>query len=67
MNTTTTFATSAASYKRTSTEAEILADALGRIITGRPLPEALRPTTYAGARPASVQDGLARIVAAPRR
>jgi hypothetical protein len=63
---TTTTRTSAATYTRPSTEAEILADALARIISGRPLPEALRPTTYVAAPVASVQDGIARILRAPR-
>ncbi len=67
MSAATTRTSSATSYTQPSTKAEILADALGRIITGRPLPESLRPTMYAPSAPASVADGIGRIINAPRR
>ena len=42
--------------------ADVLADALGRIITGRPLPESLRPAPAATAAPATVQEGIGWIL-----
>ena len=45
----------------TSTQA-ILADALGRILAGRPLPEHLRPAPTTRPRPVSIADGIAGIL-----
>ena len=65
----TTIATSAAAptvYSPAPTKADVLADALGRIITGRPLPEALRPVDVVTGAPATVQEGIARILTGAR-
>jgi hypothetical protein len=48
-----------------TTPAEILADALGRIITGRPLPPALRRVAAARPAPATAREGIERILAGP--
>ena len=45
--------------------AEQIAEAIGCIITGRPLPAHLRPEPFAASRPASVEEGIARILAKP--
>ena len=42
---------------------ELIAEAIGCIISGRPLPAHLRPTVLASSRPTTVQDGIARILA----
>lgn len=68
----------ASSYSRTSrtsspaityvpgpTVAEQIAEAIGCIITGRPLPEHLRPAPFVAARPATVEEGIARILSQP--
>ena len=68
----------ASSYSRTSrtsspsiqyvpgpTTAEQIAEAIGCIITGRPLPAYLQPQPFVVARPASVEEGIARILAKP--
>jgi hypothetical protein len=44
---------------------DVLADALGRIITGRPLPESLRPVAEPTAAPATVQEGIEWILGGP--
>jgi hypothetical protein len=45
--------------------AEQVAEAIGCIITGRPLPAYLQPQPLAIARPATVEEGIARILAKP--
>jgi hypothetical protein len=45
--------------------AEQIAEAIGCIITGRPLPVYLRPQEPMIARPSSVEEGIARILAKP--
>ena len=45
--------------------AEQIAEAIGCIITGRPLPAYLRPQPLMIARPSSVEEGIARILAKP--
>ncbi|MFL5577798.1 MAG: hypothetical protein ACJ79S_17725 [Gemmatimonadaceae bacterium] len=45
--------------------AEVLAEALGCIITGRPLPESVRAPSYEAVRPATVEVGIAWIIAGP--
>ena len=50
-------------YLPTSDRAELLAEALGCIITGRPLPEAVRPAPFTAVAVGSVQEGIGRIVA----
>ncbi len=54
----------AASYTRPAAEAEV-AEALGCIIAGRPLPERLRAPRYESSCPATVAAGVARILACP--
>lgn len=54
------------SYVPMATAAEQIAEAIGCIITGRPLPAHLRPAPVAVARPATVSDGIARILAGGR-
>ena len=55
----------AISYTPRTTAAEEIALAIGCIITGRPLPAHLQPQPFAVARPASVEEGIARILAKP--
>ena len=50
-----------------ASSSDVLADALGRIITGRPLPEALRPVEQVTTAPRTVEEGLSRILAGPAR
>lgn len=45
----------------------ILADALGCIISGRPLPESLRSAPVDVARPSCVEDGIRRMLDGPPR
>lgn len=45
--------------------AEQIAEAIGCIITGRPLPAHLRPEPFVTTRPATVAEGVARILAKP--
>jgi hypothetical protein len=45
--------------------AEQVAEAIGCIISGRPLPEYLRPQPLVAMRPATVEEGIARILAKP--
>ena len=45
--------------------AALTAECLGCIITGRPFPDAVRAPMYDLARPASVEDGIARILGRP--
>ena len=47
------------------TAAEQIAEAIGCIITGRPLPAYLQPQAFVVARPSSVEEGIARILAKP--
>ena len=58
-------ATATAAYTPPSTPGDALADAIGCIITGRPLPESLRPQLPVPAGAATVQEGIARILAGP--
>jgi hypothetical protein len=44
------------------TAAEEIAEAIGCIITGRPLPAHLRPQPFVASRPASVNEGIAGIL-----
>ena len=44
----------------------LIAEAIGCIITGRPLPAHLAPQPVAIARPATVAEGIARILAPER-
>ena len=53
----------ATTYAPPATRDEILADALGRIITGRPLPESLRAPQVRLTRPATVEEGVLRMLA----
>ena len=48
-----------------ATRAELLAEGLGCIITGRALPESLRPPTPSAPCPATVELGIAAILAGP--
>ena len=45
--------------------AEQIAEAIGCIISGRPLPEYLRPQALMVTRPSTVEEGIARILAKP--
>ena len=54
------------SYSPAATVAEQIAEAIGCIITGRPLPAHLRPAPVAVSRPATVSEGIARILAGGR-
>jgi hypothetical protein len=49
-------------YLPTSDRAALLAEALTCIITGRPLPEAVRPAPFTMTAVGSVQEGIGRIV-----
>lgn len=49
-------------YDRATNAQAVLADCLGRIITGRPLPEHLRPASTVRPRPLTVEAGIARIL-----
>jgi hypothetical protein len=57
-----TRAATAARYTPGAERATVLADALGCIISGRPLPESLRAPSPACARPDTVEEGIRRIV-----
>ena len=54
------------SYVPTTSAAEQIAEAIGAIITGRPLPAHLRPSPVGIAKPASVSEGIARILGGAR-
>ena len=41
---------------------ELIAEAIGAIINGRPFPEHLRPPSYLTQRPATVRDGITGII-----
>ena len=56
-------AAATAGFTPSSSTGSVLADALGRIITGRPLPEGLRPQAVVTAAPATVEEGIAGILA----
>jgi hypothetical protein len=45
--------------------AEQIAEAIGCIVTGRPLPAYLQPQPLMIARPSTVEEGIARILAKP--
>ena len=49
------------------TKAELIAEGIGAILAGRPYPEHLRPAEQQLSRPATVQDGIARIIDPPAR
>ena len=55
-------ARTAPAYDRSTSAQAVLADCLGRIITGRPLPEHLRPAPTTRPRPLTVEAGIARIM-----
>ena len=40
----------------------LIAEAIGCIVHGRPLPEPLRPRPFSAPRPATVQEGITRIL-----
>ena len=52
----------APAYDRAPSAGAVLADCLGRIVTGRPLPEHLRPAPTTSPRPLTVEAGIARIL-----
>ena len=52
-------------YTRPATRDEMVAEAIGCIITGRAFPEYLRAPSHEPARPASVAAGITRILAGP--
>ena len=52
----------AATYTPASDLDAVLAEAIGCIITGRPLPEFLRAPALESVRPASVEEGVRRIL-----
>ena len=56
---------SPATYTPSSDARELLARALACITSGRPLPEQLRPTVLRPPAHATVQDGIAAILAGP--
>ncbi len=53
----------AAPYTPPATRDEILAEAIGCIIAGRPLPEYLRAPQVVRARPATAEEGMRPILA----
>ena len=55
----------ATTFTAPSTNVDVLGEALGRIITGRPLPESLRPAAIGVPSPATAQEGIAWILAGP--
>ena len=55
----------AIAYVPTTSAAAQIAEAIGCIITGRPLPVHLRPAPFVAAPAASVEEGIARILAKP--
>ena len=57
----------AAAFAPPSSKADILAYAFGCIISGRPLPEGLQPPAEMVPLPASVEEGIARILAGAAR
>lgn len=61
-----TRAATPARYTPGPERAAVLADALGRIITGRPLPESLRPPELPCVQAATVEDGLRRTIGGGR-
>jgi len=56
----------AATYAGPASREATLAEALGCILHGLPLPEGLRPPSFVGARPTSAEAGIARMMADPR-
>jgi hypothetical protein len=56
----------AATYTGPSSREATLAEALGCIIHGLPLPEGLRPPSFATARPASAEAWIGRTLSEPR-
>ena len=59
----TTGAATATTFNPPANAADVVAEALGRIITGRPLPEGLRPPVERLAPPDTVQERIAWILA----
>jgi hypothetical protein len=57
----------AVSYARGASKQELIAEAIACIISGRPYPEHLAPTTFAAASSpaASCEEGIGRILAGP--
>lgn len=55
----------AITYEPGPSPAERIAEAIGCILEGRPLPEHLRPQPFTASRPATVEEGIARILAKP--
>ena len=53
------------SYSPPATRDALMAEAFACILSGRPLPEALRPAPAALTRPASVEEGCRRILGGP--
>ena len=51
-------------YAPSPAKAELLADALNCIISGRPFPDGLCPPAAAPSAPATVRDGISRILRA---
>ena len=62
MRTLTPHAAATGAYSQPASRAEILADALGRIITGRPLPAGLCPAPVVVAVTVTVEEGISRIL-----
>ena len=64
----TAIATSRVSQPFTRPDAQaVIAECLGRIITGRPLPEGMRAPEYAPARAVTtVREGITMILSGPR-
>ena len=60
---TTTGASTAYAPPAAPEKEALIAECIGRIITGRPLPEALRPQVPDVQRPETVEEGIARILA----
>lgn len=58
----------AATYTGAASKQELIAEAIACIISGRPYPEHLAPTTYASSDcpPATCEEGIGRILAGPR-
>jgi len=55
----------AATYAAPATRGEMIALAIGCILSGRALPEQLRAPRYQPSRPTTVEEGVARILAGP--
>ena len=54
--------TVATAYAPPASKQQLIAEAIGCIISGRPYPEHLRATTYVAARPATVEAGIREIL-----